>query len=341
MTLQSIVLTNDTGMELRCIPLGGIIVSLLVPDRDGQLTDVVLGYDDAADYVHDGWFAGAIIGRYANRIANGRFLLDDHEVQVTVSDGKNHLHGGRLGFHKATWSHELVETERGSAIRFRHTSPDGDEGYPGTLRVTVTYRLTADNELIVDYEATTNRATPVNITQHTYFNLAGQGRGTILDHRVAINASRFTPVDSTLIPTGELRAVEGTVFDFTTGRDIGSCIGIDDDQLRIGGGYDHNFVIDRGGAEPDDVVFAARLVEPASGRTMELWTTEPGVQLYTGNGFDERFVGKGGCTYGRYGGIALEPQHFPDSPNQPSFPSTILRPGEVYRSRSVYRFGIG
>jgi aldose 1-epimerase len=335
-----ILLANDRGMELRCIPLGGIIVSLLVPDRDGRLADVVLGYDEADAYVRDGWYTGAIIGRYANRIANGTFRIDGQEYRVAVNERNNHLHGGFRGFHKATWSQELLHTAQGKAVRFHHTSPDGDEGYPGTLTVAVTYTVTPANELTVDYEATTDYATQVNLTQHTYVNLAGQGEGDVLDHRLTINASRFTPVDATLIPTGELRAVEGTPFDFTTSRAIGSRIAAGDDQLLIGGGYDHNFVIDRGSARAGDVVLAARLAEPVSGRTMELWTTEPGVQLYTGNGFDDQFVGKAGRPYGRYGGIALEPQHFPDSPNQPSFPSTILRPGQVYRSRSIYRFGV-
>jgi aldose 1-epimerase len=336
--VETIILANANGVELRCIPFGGIIVSLRVPDRHGKLADVVLGYDHLDDYVADTRYVGAIIGRYANRIARGRFVIDGSEHRVTLNEGRNHLHGGRRGFHKVTWDAEALQTPEGTAVRFHHTSPDGDEGYPGTLAVAVTYTLTAEDALIVDYQATTDRATPVNLTHHAYLNLAGHDRGDILGHELMLNASRFTPVGATLIPTGELRAVRGTPFDFTQPRPIGSRIDAGDEQLRIGGGYDHNFVIDRGDADVGEPVVAATLAEPASGRVLELSTTEPGIQLYTGNGFDDAFVGKDWRVYRQYGGIALEPQHFPDSPNQPHFPSTILRPGGEYRSRSVYRF---
>ena len=337
--METLTLANANGVELRCIPLGGIIVSLKIPDRRGVLADVVLGYDELDEYVVDTRFVGALIGRYANRIENGRFSIDGHEYEVTRNEGPNHLHGGRRGFHKAVWAAESIHAPDGAGIRFRHTSPDGDEGFPGTLVVSVTYTLTADNALIVDYEATADRATPVNLTQHAYINLAGHDRADILAHELTLNASHFLAVDERLIPVGEPRPVHDTPFDFTTPHTIGSRIHADDEQLGIGQGYDHNFVIDRGAATPGALVLAARLLEPAGGRTMELFTTEPGVQLYTGNGFDDDFIGKDWHVYLQHAGLALEPQHFPNSPNRPDFPSTILRPGETYRSRSVYRFG--
>ena len=338
--MDTITLANANGMELRCIPFGGIIVSLKVPDRYGTFADVILGYDHLDEYVTDTRFVGALIGRYANRIAKGRFVIDGGEYRVTVNEGENHLHGGHRGFHKVTWTADPFQAPEGPAVCFRHTSPDGDEGFPGKLEVGVAYIITADNSLIVDYQATTDRPTPVNLTQHAYINLGGHDRGDILGHELTLHASRFTPVDETLIPLGELRNVRGTPFDFTSARPIGSRIDADDEQLRIGDGYDHNFVIDRGTAAAGELVLAARVVEPASGRTLEVLTTEPGVQLYVGNGFDDRFVGKDWRVYRQYGGFALEPQHFPDSPNRPEFPSCILRPGETYRSRSVYKFGV-
>jgi aldose 1-epimerase len=337
--VETLTLTNANGIELRCIPLGGIIVSLKIPDRRGVLADVVLGYDELDEYVVDTRFVGALIGRYANRIENARFSIDGREYDVARNEGPNHLHGGDHGFHKAMWAAESIQAPAGPAIRFRHTSPDGDEGFPGTLVVTVTYTLTADNALIVDYEATTDRATPVNLTQHAYINLAGHDRADILAHELTLHASHYLAVDGRLIPSGEPRSVHGTPFDFTTPQPIGSRIRAADEQLALGHGYDHNFVIDRGAAGPDDVVLAAQLLEPVSGRTMDLYTTEPGVQLYTGNGFDDHFIGKDWHVYLQHAGLALEPQHFPNSPNRPDFPSTILRPGETYRSRSVYRFG--
>ena len=328
--------SNPAGMEARVIDYGGIIVGLRVPDRDGELEDVVLGFDSLEGYVDEHPYFGAIIGRFGNRIANGRFTLDGREYQLPVNNGPNSLHGGNRGFDKVVWAAEPFENDRGRGLILRYTSPDGEEGYPGTLEARVTYTLTDDNELIFDYHATTDAATPVNLTQHSYFNLAGNGAGTILDHEVMLNASRFTPVDSNLIPTGELQPVEGTPFDFSTPAPIGSRIAADDDQLEFAGGYDHNFVIDREAG--DSLALAARVHESTSGRVLEVLTTEPGVQFYTGNFLDGTLVGKDGAVYEQRTGFCLETQHFPNSPNQPEFPSTILRPGEEYRSTTVFRF---
>lgn len=328
--------SNSAGMEARVIDYGGIIVSLRVPDRDGELEDVVLGFDSLEGYVAEHPYFGAIIGRFGNRIANGRFTLDGQEYQLPVNNGPNSLHGGNRGFDKVVWAAEPFENDRGRGIILRYTSPDGEEGYPGTLEARVTYTLTDDNELIFDYHATTDAATPVNLTQHSYFNLAGNGAGTILDHEVMLNASRFTPVNRDLIPTGALQPVAGTPFDFTEPTAVGSRIEADDEQLRFAGGYDHNFVIDRDAG--DSLTLAARVRESTSGRVLEVLTTEPGVQFYTGNFLDGTLTGKDGAVYERRTGFCLETQHFPDSPNQPDFPSTILRPGEEYRSSTVFRF---
>ena len=329
-------LTNANGVEARVTNYGGIVLSLRVPDRDGELDDVVLGFDSLDNYVAGHPYFGAIIGRYGNRIAGGRFTLDGETYELAQNNGPNSLHGGEQGFDKVVWTAEPFENETGQGLVFTYTSPDGEEGYPGTLQSRVTYTLTDQNELIFDYQATTDRATPVNLTQHTYFNLAGDGSGPILDHEMMLNASQFTPVDSTLIPTGELSSVEGTPFDFREPTPLGSRIEEDDEQIRIGGGYDHNFVLDR--AAGDSLTLAARVYEPTSGRVMEVLTTEPAVQLYTGNFLDGSLTGKNGAVYAQRTGFCLETQHYPDSPNQPSFPSTILQPGEEYRSTTVYRF---
>ena len=334
-------LKNPHGMELTVTNYGGIIVSLRVPDRGGKLDDVVLGYDSLADYERSSPYFGAIIGRYGNRIARGRFTLDGRAYTLATNNGPNHLHGGVRGFDKVVWEAAPFERRGGDSVGlvFRHTSPDGDEGYPGTLRATVTYTLTGKNELIFDYHATTDRATPVNLTQHSYFNLAGDGKGDILGHVVTINADRFTPVDSTLIPTGEIRSVAGTPFDFRTPTPIGARIEQNDQQLRYGPGYDHNFVLNKSGKQGEPTL-AARVLEPTSGRVMEIYTTEPGLQFYSGNFLDGTLRGKKGVVYKHRYGFAMETQHFPDSPNKPAFPSTILRPGEEYRSRTIYRFGV-
>ena len=332
-------LTNERGMTLRAMNYGGIVLSLRVPDREGRFEDVVLGYDSLADYEEASPYFGAIVGRYGNRIEAGRFELDGAIYELATNNGPNHLHGGIEGFDKKVWeARPFVDEEEGAGIVFSYTSPAGEEGYPGRLEVEVTYTLTNENEVIFDYRATTNEATPVNLTQHSYFNLAGEGDGDVLDHRLLFNADRFTPVDSTLIPTGELRSVTGTPLDFTEAKPIGARIDADHPQIAYGQGYDHNFVLNREGAGEDALVLAARVYEPESGRVMKVYTTEPGVQFYSGNFLDGSLIGKSGVSYERRYGFALETQHFPNSPNEPSFPSTILRPGETYHTRTVYAF---
>ena len=338
-------LKNAHGMQAKVLDYGGIIVSLRVPDRNGRLDDVVLGFDSLGDYERGSPYFGAIIGRYGNRIARGRFTLDGRTYTLATNNGPNHLHGGVRGFDKVVWT--AAQFERGDSVGLvlNYTSPDGEEGYPGTLRATVTYTLTDKNEFIFDYQATTDRPTPVNLTQHSYFNLAGDGKGDILGHVVTLNADRFTPVDSTLIPTGEIKSVAGTPFDFRTSTAIGARIDRNDEQLRYGRGYDHNFVLNKGGRGgkggiEGDVTLAAHVYEPTTGRVMEISTTEPGLQFYSGNFLDSTLRGKQGVVYGHRSGFAMETQHFPDSPNKPAFPSTILRPGEEYRSRTIYRFGV-
>ena len=330
-------LTNAHGMEVRAMTYGGIIVSLKVPDRAGRVGDVVLGYDSLAGYLKASPYFGAIVGRYGNRIGRSEFTLDGTTYHVPANDGVNSLHGGIVGFDKVVWDAEPFWSDSGVGVAFTHTSPDGDQGYPGKLDVRVTYTLTDRNELIVDYHATTDKATPINLTQHSYFNLAGDGSGDVLQQVVWVNADRYTPVDSTLIPTGVLAPVAGTPFDFTTPTAIGARIAQDDEQLRRGRGYDHNFVLDRTGP---GLVRAARVVDPASGRTLDVSTTEPGLQLYTGNFLDGTITGKGGHVYGHRNAFCLETQHFPDSPNHPDFPSTILRPGAAYDSRTIFTFGV-
>ena len=331
-------LTNASGMEVRAMTYGGIILSLRVPDRDGNLGDVVLGYDALDGYLEASPYFGAIIGRYGNRIGGGQFTLDGEEYSLAANNGPNALHGGLKGFDKVVWQAESFQNDEGVGVVFSYTSPDGEEGYPGTLEATVTYTLTDANELVFDYHAVTDKATPVNLTQHTYFNLAGGGAGDILGHELTLNASQFTPVDSTLIPTGEILNVDDTPFDFRTPNAIGARIDADDEQIGFGGGYDHNYVLDRG--EGDSLALAARVHEPTSGRVMEVSTTEPGVQFYSGNFLDGSITGKGGHVYGHRTGFCLETQHYPDSPNKPDFPSTILQPGQEYRSRTAYSFSV-
>ena len=328
-------LANASGVEVRAITYGGIIVSLRVPDRDGRLGDIVLGFDNLDGYVEGSPYFGAIVGRYANRIANGQFTLAGETYHLATNNGPNHLHGGVRGFDKIVWHAEMLESDSGVAVIFTHTSPDGDEGYPGTLSIRVTYALTPGNELVVDYFATTDHATPINLSQHTYFNLAGDGRRDVLEHVLTIDAAHFTPVDATLIPTGVIAPVAGTPFDFTTPTAIGARIDLEDEQLENGGGYDHNFVLDRDGA---GLAHAARVEEPTTGRVLDVYTTEPGLQFYSGNFLDGSIIGKSGRAYRHRYGFCLETQHFPDSPNQPAFPSTILRPGVEYRSRTVFVF---
>jgi len=333
--VELITLRNARGVELRAMTYGAIIVSLKVPDRAGQLGDVVLGYDSLAGYVKSSPYFGAIVGRYGNRIAKGKFTLDGKTYTLAVNNGPNALHGGLKGFDKVVWSADTIRMLEGVGIRFSYVSKDGEEGYPGTLTTTVTYTLTDSNEVHIAYEATADKATPVNLTQHTYFNLAG--RGDILAHVLTLNADRFTPVDSTLIPMGELAPVAGTPFDFTAPHAVGERIGADNQQLKFGGGYDHNFVLTRADT---GLALAAVLKEPTSGRVLEVRTTEPGVQFYSGNLLDGTLTGKGGVVYSHRTGLCLETQHFPDSPNQAAFPNTILRPRETYRSRTVWTFRV-
>ncbi len=333
--VDAFTLRNAAGLEVRAITFGGIITSITVPDRSGAMGDIALGFDSIDGYLKSHPFFGAIVGRYGNRIGKARFGLNGTTYTLAANNGPNHLHGGVRGFDKFVWQAEPTTGRTG--VTFSRTSPDGEEGYPGTLNVRVSYELTDRNELIVEYHATTDKATPINLTQHTYFNLAGDGSGDILTHQIMINADRYTPVDSTLIPTGELAMVKGTPFDFTTPAAIGARIGDDHPQLKNGQGYDHNWVLNR---IDDRLSLAARVVEPASGRTLEVSTTEPGVQFYTGNFLDGTLTGKSGHVYGRRNGFCLETQHFPDSPNKPNFPSAILKPGEEYSTRTVFTFGV-
>lgn len=332
--VERFTLTSTGGAEVVLSSLGAAIHSIRVPGRDGTAADVVLGFDSLDEWIANPPFFGVVVGRYANRIAGGRFALDGATYALATNNGPNHLHGGTRGFDKVVWRAEAVAGASGDAVRFTYVSPDGEEGYPGTLTASVLYTLTADNTLRLDYTATTDKATVVNLSNHAYFNLAGTG--TILAHELHINAARYTPVDSTLIPTGELAPVEGTPFDFRQATAIGARIAADHAQIRIGGGYDHNFAIDGTAGE---LRLAARAFDPSSGRTLEVRTTEPGVQLYTAN-FANPIPGRGGQAYPRHAGFCLETQHFPDSPNHPSFPSTTLRPGETFASTTVFAFGV-
>jgi len=325
------------GLTVAVTSWGGYVVKILAPDREGKVADVTLGYADAAGYFGDTGYMGALVGRYANRIARGEFTLDGRKYTLARNNGPNALHGGPGGFHKRLWTPKVVSGPDGDAVELTYVSPDGEEGYPGTLTATVVYSLTADGGLRMDYTATTDRATVVNLANHAYFNLAGEGSGDVLGHELRIEADALTPVDETLIPTGESRPVAGTPFDFRKPAAIGARIAADDPQLRAGGGYDHNFVL-RGRA--GELRLAVRVHEPGSGRVLEVHTTEPGVQFYSGNFLDGSVVGKSGRPYQHRGGFCLEAQHFPDSPNRPEFPSVVLRPGETYRQTTVYRFDV-
>ncbi|NOS92159.1 MAG: galactose mutarotase [Cyclobacteriaceae bacterium] len=331
-SLQVFELTNRRGMKLTATNFGGKVISLWVPDRKGVLADVVLGYDHAAHYLQGNPHFGALIGRYANRIANGRFTLNGKDYSLTINNRNNALHGGVNGFHNVLWR---VEESSSRHLKLSYVSQAGEEGYPGNLTVLVEYKLTDDNEFIIDYRAETDETTPVNLTSHSFFNLAGEGHSTILDHELMINASQFCAVDENLIPTGILHAVNNTVFDFTTPTRIGSRIQERDTQLTLGNGYDHTWVLNK---NANELSLAARVIEPRSGRVMEVFTTEPGIQFYSGNFLDGSDIGKGGKPYGFRSALCLEAQHFPDSPNQPSFPSTILQPNETYRQTTVHRF---
>ena len=328
-------LCNRNGAEARIITYGGLVISLKVPDRNGQMGDVVLGYDKLEGYLKDTPYFGALIGRYGNRIAKGKFTLDGQQYTLVTNNFPNALHGGLKGFDKVVWKAKILVSRAGPALELQYTSKDGEEGYPGNLSVTAVYTLTDDNALRLDYTATTDKASVLNLTQHSYFNLAG--KGDILNHQVMIPADKFTPVDSTLIPIGDLRPVEGTPFDFRKPTAIGARINQQDEQLKFGGGYDHNWVINK---EMGYLGVMARVYEPATGRVLEVLSTEPGLQFYTGNFLDGKITGKGGWVYQFRNGFCMEPQHYPDSPNQPNFPSVVLKPGEVYKNTIIYRFTV-
>lgn len=331
-----VTLRNGKGMEMTVLTYGGIIMSLKTLDRNGVADDIVLGHDSVAAYEANSPYFGSLIGRVGNRIANGRFALDGQVYTLAKNNGPNHLHGGLKGWDKVVWKADPFQDRTGVGVRLEYTSADGEEGYPGTVTAHVVYTLTPENRLMVDYHATSDKPTVINLTQHSYFNLGGSRTTDILGHELLINADRYTPVDEGLIPTGELAPVDGTPFDFRTATTIGARINTANVQLERGKGYDHNYVLTRSG---DGLQLAARVYEPITGRTLEITTTEPGVQLYTGNFLDGTITGKGGRVYPHRSGFCLETQHFPDSPNKSNFPSIELRPGGEYKSKTVFAFG--
>ena len=328
-------LRNESGVEAKILNYGGIIVSLKVPDRDGKLADVVLGHDTLEQYMEDTAYLGALIGRFGNRIAKGKFKLDGKAYKLAINNGPNALHGGTVGFDKIVWDAKPLKTKSGPALELSYVSPDGEEGFPGTLTVKAVYTLTTKNEVRLDFTATTDKATIVNLTQHSYFNLAGAGRGDILNHVVSLKADQFVAIDKNSIPTGELRAVAGTPFDFNKPVAVGARIDQPDKQLKLANGYDHTWVFNKA---PGKLAAVGRVYEPESGRVLTLLTTEPGVQFYTGNFLNGAVPGKRGKAYLFRNGLCLEPQHYPDSPNRPEFPSTVLRPGDTYMNTIIYRF---
>lgn len=329
-------LTNTAGTTMTVTNYGGIIVSLKTEDKNGKFEDVVLGFDSLGQYEKSNPYFGCIVGRYGNRIAKGKFKLDNQTYNLAVNNAENHLHGGLKGFDKVLWTGDNYTTPDGAVLKLTYTSKDLEEGYPGNLQTEVVYTLTNDNELRIDYKATTDKKTIVNLTNHTYFNLSGNTKTDILGHTVSLAASKFLPVDKGLIPTGELKEVKGTPFDFTTPHVIGARINENDEQLKFAGGYDHCWAFDK----LDNLSSVGTVYDSTSGRFMELFTTEPGVQFYTGNFLDGSLTGKFGTVYAKRYGLCLETQHFPDSPNKPSFPSTVLNPGEVYQSQTVYKFSV-
>jgi aldose 1-epimerase len=335
-TVDLYTLTNSKGMQASVTNFGATLVALKTPDRSGKLADVVLGYSTPAEYQQGTYFFGGTIGRYANRIARGQFTLDGKTYHLPINDGPNSLHGGTTGFNKRVWTAKELAGNSDPAVQFTYLSPAGEEGYPGNLNVEVTYTLRDDDSLQIAYRATTDKDTVLNLTNHSYFNLGGEGSGDILGHQLTLYADRFTPVNATLIPTAELRAVKGTPFDFTKSTPIGARINQDSQQLKFGKGYDHNWVLTAGQSEtPQD---AAEVYDPASGRVLTILTTQPGIQFYSGNFLDGTVHGKSGKTYTHRSGLCLETQHFPDSPNHPTFPSTVLKPGQSFQSLSIYRF---
>jgi aldose 1-epimerase len=335
--IRLFTLTSAGGLEVRVMTYGATLVSIKAPDRTGVLDDVVIGHDAVEGYLTRSRFFGAAVGRYGNRIGGGQFTLDGRTYTLAKNNGPNHLHGGVKGFDKMVWQASIAQDPRGPSVVFSRTSPDGEEGYPGALAVRIVYTVTAKNELVVDYHAATDKPTHVNLTNHSYFNLAGQASGDITGHRLTLYADRYTPVDAGQIPTGEIAQVAGTPFDFRTEMTIGARIDADHEQIRFGGGYDHNFVLNRSGA---GLMPAARLVDPGTGRTMDVSTTEPAIQFYSGNKLDGSIAGKGGHVYRSRAGVCLETQHYPDSPNKPQFPSTVVRPGTPLHSTTVFAFGV-
>ncbi|MBN1457657.1 MAG: galactose mutarotase [Sedimentisphaerales bacterium] len=328
-------LTNDNGLSAQIINYGGIVKSLTAPDRNGKLIDVALGYDSLDGYIKGAFYFGTLIGRVGNRIAKGKFVLDRKEYTLAVNNGPNHLHGGIKGFDKVVWDARPLVIDEGPALELTYLSPDGEEGYPGSLSCKVIYTLTNNNELKIEYEATTDQTTVVNMTHHGYFNLAGHNAGDILSHEIMINADHFTPADEGSIPTGEIRPVDGTPMDFRISTAIGKQIESNDEQLKFGHGYDHNWVLNN---KTGDLALAATFYEKKSGIAMDVLTTKPGMQFYSGNFLDGSNPGKGGAVYNRRNGLCAETQYFPDSPNKPDFPSCILQPGQIYKHITTYRF---
>ena len=328
-------LKNKSGTQINIINYGAIVTNIFVPDKNGRFKDVVLGYDSIEGYVDDKVFLGAIVGRYGNRIANGKFILDGNEYQLAKNNGENHLHGGPTGFYKVTWDAEPIINGSSESLKLTYISPDGEEGYPGTLELTVTYTLTEANELKIDYEGRTDKTTILNPTNHSYFNLSGDFSKTILDHELQINADKFTAVNQNQITTGELRNVESTPFDFRKLIEIGLHINDKDEQLQYGGGYDHNWALNNFNRKIREI---ALLYHSQSGRYMEVLSDQPGLQFYSGNSLDGSFVGKNGMKYNKRTALCLETQYFPDSPNKPNFPSVTLRPTEIYRQTTIYKF---
>jgi aldose 1-epimerase len=336
-SVEIYTLTNSNGLEAKIMTYGGTVVSLKVPGKDGKLGDIVLGFDNVSDYEEKSPYFGCLVGRYGNRIAKGKFTLDGKEYTLATNNDENHLHGGDKGFDKVLWNAESLVDGDNVSLKLHYLSKDMEEGYPGNLDVTVTYTLTNANELKIDYAATTDKPTVCNLTNHNYYNMAGQGSGDILGHELMINADTYTPVDKGLITTGETPAVKGTPFDFTVLTAIAKGINAENEQIKFGGGYDHNWVLNK---EGNEMSLAAKVYEPTTGRVMEIYTTEPGLQFYSGNFLDGTLTGKESAVYKHRNGFCLETQHFPDSPNKPKFPTTILLPGQKYKTTTVHKFSV-
>jgi len=334
-SVQLFTLTNLNGVTAQITNYGGIITALNVPDKNGNSEDVVLGFYTLEEYLKKSPHFGCLVGRFGNRIANGKFTLDGVEYQMAINNGPNHLHGGLIGFDKKVWTPEMITEENSASLKLTYLSPDGEENYPGNLNVEAVYMLNDDNELVLTFKATTNKKTVLNLTHHSYFNLKGHGKGDILDHEIQFNSMEFVPIDSTSIPLGPLMNVSNTPFDFLQPKPIGQDIEADDEQIRNGGGYDHSFVVD---GYNEDLKLACTVKEPSSGRIMEVWTTEPAVQFYTGNFLDGSITGKDNMVYDKRYGFCLEAQHYPDSPNHPEYPTTVLDPDQVYEQTTVYKF---